>query len=111
MRGKIDSLIFTPDSAKATKVEETVAANRDSFPTPQSDAQGINQDIANREIEAEVEVENVERPVDLYKVLLICSIIIIFYFLNILRNPKHYVPVPLFFPVSIEASLSAFSLP
>lgn len=69
MRGKIDSLIFTPDSAKATKVEETVAANRDSFPTPQSDAQGINQDIANREIEAEVEVENVERPVDLYKAI------------------------------------------
>lgn len=75
----MDSLIFTSDSAKATKVEETVAANRDSFPTPQSDAQGISQDIANKEeIEAEVEVENVERPVDLYKVISICSIIIIF---------------------------------
>ncbi|XP_062159896.1 G patch domain-containing protein TGH [Alnus glutinosa] len=70
MRSKMDSLIFTSDSAKATKVEETVAANRDSFPTPQSDAQGISQDIANKEeIEAEVEVENVERPVDLYKAI------------------------------------------
>jgi G patch domain-containing protein 1 len=75
----MDSLIFTSDSAKATIVEETVAANRDSFPTAQSDAQGISQDIANKEeIEAEVEVENVERPVDLYKVLSICSILIIF---------------------------------
>ncbi|XP_059453445.1 G patch domain-containing protein TGH isoform X2 [Corylus avellana] len=69
MRSKIDSLIFTSDSAKATKVEETVTVNRDSFPTPQSDAQGISQDIANKEIEAEVEVENVERPVDLYKAI------------------------------------------
>jgi hypothetical protein len=101
MRSKIDSLIFTSDSAKATKVKETVAANRDSFPTPQSDVQGISQDIANKEIEAEVEVENVERPVDLYKVLSICSIIIIFNVMNILGNLEHYVSFPLFFPVSI----------
>lgn len=70
MRSKIDTLIFTSDSSKETKVEEIVTANRD-FPMPQSDAQGISQDVANKENEVEVEVENVERPVDLYKVLLV----------------------------------------
>lgn len=70
MRSKIDTLIFTSDSSKETKVEEIVTANRD-FPMPQSDAQGISQDVANKENVVEVEVENVERPVDLYKVLLV----------------------------------------
>lgn len=72
MRSKIDTLIFTSDSAKETKVEETIIANRD-FSMLQSDVQGISQDVAIKENEVEVEVENVERPVDLYKVLLILS--------------------------------------
>ena len=72
MRSKIDTLIFTSDSAKETKVEETIIANRD-FSMLQSDVQGISQDVAIKENEVEVEVENVERPVDLYKVLLVLS--------------------------------------
>lgn len=69
MRSKIDSLFFTSESGKAAKVEEAIAANRDSFPTPRAGAQDISEDIANKQIEAEVEVENVERPVDLYKAI------------------------------------------
>lgn len=68
-RSKIDTLIFTSDSAKATKVEEIPTASRDSLPTPRFDVQGIRQDMPRKEIEVVVEVENVERPVDLYKVL------------------------------------------
>nr|XP_023874748.1 G patch domain-containing protein TGH-like isoform X1 [Quercus suber]POE83129.1 g patch domain-containing protein tgh [Quercus suber] len=68
MRSKIDTLIFTSDSAKETKVEETIIANRD-FSMLQSDVHGISQDVAIKENEVEVEVENVERPVDLYKAI------------------------------------------
>lgn len=59
-----------PDSMKAKNIDETVIT-RDSLATPKSDAQGINKDVADKEIEVEVEVENVERPVDLYKVILV----------------------------------------
>lgn len=47
MRSKMDSLIFMPDLVKAANPEE----------------------VADRELEVEVEVENVERPVDLYKAI------------------------------------------
>lgn len=70
IRSKMDTLIFMPDSMKAKNIDETVI-NRDSLATLKSDAQGINKDVADKEIEVEVEVENVERPVDLYKVILI----------------------------------------
>ncbi|PON62061.1 G-patch domain containing protein [Parasponia andersonii] len=69
MRSKIDTLIFTPDSVTAKNVEETTADNRDSFAIPQIDAQGISKDVSDKEIEVEVAVENVERPVDLYKAI------------------------------------------
>ncbi|XP_024030764.1 G patch domain-containing protein TGH [Morus notabilis] len=68
-RSKIDTLIFTPDSIKTKNIEETVTENRDSFATPQSDTQGKSKDVADKELEVEVEVENVERPVDLYKAI------------------------------------------
>ncbi|KAF3437303.1 hypothetical protein FNV43_RR20056 [Rhamnella rubrinervis] len=60
MRSKIDTLIFTPDSVKARDREETAKPSRD---------QRISEDAAEKEIEVEVEVENVERPVDLYKAI------------------------------------------
>lgn len=90
MRSKIDTLIFTSDSAKETKVEETIIANRD-FSMLQSDVQGISQDVAIKENEVEVEVENVERPVDLYKVLLVlsyctCYLIIKVFWATYLKN-------------------------
>ena len=70
MRSKVDSLIFTPDTIKAKNIEETTTESRDSFAIPQSDAHGMSKDVADKEIEVEVAVENVERPVDLYKVML-----------------------------------------
>ncbi|XP_021674990.2 G patch domain-containing protein TGH [Hevea brasiliensis] len=68
MRSKMDSLIFTSDSVKATKLEENVTANRDQVSLLQTDSQ-ISKDVADGEKEVEVQVENVERPVDLYKAI------------------------------------------
>uniref|UniRef100_A0A2P2L2P4 RNA binding protein n=3 Tax=Rhizophora mucronata TaxID=61149 RepID=A0A2P2L2P4_RHIMU len=69
LRSKMDTLIFTSDTAKATKVEETVGSHKDQPSIFQSDAQEISKNVADRELEDEVEVENVERPVDLYKAI------------------------------------------
>lgn len=64
----MDSLIFLPDSTKAVKVEETAAA----FMDPLSLSPRVSQDISPKgaigEFQNDVEVQNVERPVDLYKV-------------------------------------------
>lgn len=68
IKSKMDSLIFMSDSVKAPRLEESVAANNDRYSAPQSDAPEISRDVT-KEIEADIEVENVERPVDLYKVL------------------------------------------
>lgn len=50
-RNKMDSLIFLPDTVKAV-----------------SDLQQAKKETPVEEPEVEVQVENVERPVDLYKV-------------------------------------------
>ncbi|XP_057514476.1 G patch domain-containing protein TGH isoform X2 [Actinidia eriantha] len=68
VRSKMDSLIFMPDSVKHAQVEET-KAYRDSLPVPQSGMEDISKKEADREVEVDVEVENVERPVDLYKAI------------------------------------------
>lgn len=60
--------MFMLDSVKASKVEETVGANRGQLTTFTSDASEVSEDATDKENEAEVEVENLERPVDLYKV-------------------------------------------
>lgn len=65
----MDSLIFLPDSVKGAKPEEDVT-NRD-LPIAQINAQETIEDVAGKE--SEIEVENVERPVDLYKVLFVQS--------------------------------------
>lgn len=65
MRSKIDSLLFMPDSVKGAKTEDFIT-NRD-LPVAQTDAQKTIEHVAEKEIE--IAVENVERPVDLYKVL------------------------------------------
>ena len=69
MRSKMDSLIFMSDSVKPTKLEESDAVNKGPYPTTQSDAQEMSKIEVT---EVEVEVENVERPVDLYNVLFNC---------------------------------------
>ncbi|XP_062116890.1 G patch domain-containing protein TGH [Humulus lupulus] len=66
-RSKMDTLIFTADSVKSKNVEGTTTENRDPYAIHQSDVQGIS--MADKEIEDEVVVENVERPVDLYKAI------------------------------------------
>lgn len=69
IRSKMDSLLFMPDSFKATGLEETGSSNKDSFLVMQPAAAEINKDFADKEDEVEVEVKNVERPVDLYKAI------------------------------------------
>lgn len=72
IRSKIDSLIFTSDSIKGTKVEEPVTAEKDISPLQQYTNKDVTKSIPENENENEtdgdVEVENIERPVDLYKV-------------------------------------------
>lgn len=68
IRSKMDSLIFTSDSVKG-KVKEPVTAKKDISTLQQSANKGINKSIAENETEEEVEVENIERPVDLYKAI------------------------------------------
>ncbi|WOG96350.1 hypothetical protein DCAR_0415685 [Daucus carota subsp. sativus] len=63
-RSKMDSLIFMPDLLNADKPEE------DARVAPsQSENEYNNKEAALRGDEVEVEVENVERPVDLYKAI------------------------------------------
>lgn len=65
-RSKMDSLVFTSDSVKSTTVDETVTSK---LPVAQLDPQQFSKDVNAREIEVNVEVEKVERPVDLYKAI------------------------------------------
>lgn len=64
----MDSLIFTSDSVKSNKVGEHVAAKHDLPHVQESANQDITKSIAENEIEGDAEVENIERPIDLYKV-------------------------------------------
>lgn len=68
IKSKMDSLIFMSNSVKTPRLEESIAANNDRYSAPQSDAPEMSRDVT-KEIEADVEVENVERPVDLYKAI------------------------------------------
>nr|GMC69421.1 G patch domain-containing protein TGH [Ipomoea batatas] len=63
-RSKMDSLIFMTDSVKSAKVEESVTDRL--FSVSEASQEEIR---TQKEIEAEIEVENVERPVDLYKAI------------------------------------------
>ncbi|XP_057951463.1 G patch domain-containing protein TGH [Malania oleifera] len=63
MRSKMDTFMLTEDSMKATEFKET--ADGGPLDVSQSD---INKEVAEKE-EVNLEVENVERPVDLYKAI------------------------------------------
>ncbi|KAH7852238.1 hypothetical protein Vadar_022361 [Vaccinium darrowii] len=69
LRSKMDSLIFIPDSVKPVKVEETAAAFTDSVSVLPPGSEDISSKEATGEFQNDVEVENVERPVDLYKAI------------------------------------------
>lgn len=62
----LDSLIFMSDSVNATKTDEDSATNRD-LPSNQNNSQKMMDNEAEQEVK--IEVENVERPVDLYKAI------------------------------------------
>ena len=66
----MDSLVFTSDSVKSTTVDETVTSK---LPVAQLDPQQFSTDVNARGIEVNMEVEKVERPVDLYKVFFLPS--------------------------------------
>lgn len=61
----MDTLIFMPDTVVSSKVEENMPLDGNSQ-TGSKDKGKV--DIVEEEIEVDVEVEKIERPVDLYKV-------------------------------------------
>ncbi|KAI3673292.1 hypothetical protein L6452_39409 [Arctium lappa] len=65
-RSKLDSLIFMPDYIKAATEEERAISNNISSPASQL---GEKEGTTTLGLEDKVEVENVERPVDLYKAI------------------------------------------
>ncbi|XP_008453349.1 G patch domain-containing protein TGH isoform X2 [Cucumis melo] len=66
MRSKLDTLIFTSNSVKSTKVEESLTSTPSSL--PQSNAEEKDTD-GSENVNEKVEVECVDRPVDLYKAI------------------------------------------
>lgn len=66
----MDSLIFMPDYVKATTGDKNTTSSNIS--SSQVDETGTNV----VDVEEKVEVENVERPVDLYKVTFVHMILI-----------------------------------
>lgn len=69
MRSKLDTLIFTSNSVKSTKIEEALTSTKDHSLLRQWSAEEKDQDASENENEKEIVVECVDRPVDLYKVL------------------------------------------
>lgn len=67
MRSKLDTLIFTSNSVKSTKIEEALTST--PSPLPQSNAEEKDKDAFENLNEKEVQVECVDRPVDLYKAI------------------------------------------
>lgn len=66
----MDSLVFTSDSLKSTTMDEPVASK---LPIAVSEPEQLGKEESDKEIEVNVEVEKIERPVDLYKVLFLLS--------------------------------------
>lgn len=67
IRGKLDSLIFTPDTAKIKRTEDVAMSNDQSMLSKSNEELSV--DMSGKEAEVNVEIENVERPVDLYKAI------------------------------------------
>ncbi|KAJ4960699.1 hypothetical protein NE237_020609 [Protea cynaroides] len=69
VKSRMETLIFTTDSVKTTRAEQSVTANKDALPVSQSEPQEKNKETNTREIDGEMQNANVERPVDLYKAI------------------------------------------
>ncbi|XP_027126391.2 G patch domain-containing protein TGH [Coffea arabica] len=68
-RSKMDTLIFMPDPVVAAKVEENVMLGNDQSSLSKVGSEEKGREIVDEEIKVEVNVENVEKPVDLYKAI------------------------------------------
>lgn len=75
MRSKLDSLILTPDPAKMTKTGDMILSS-DQSPIPSKTNEHVAAETSSRVPEAAIEVENVERPVDLYKVFVFSFLVV-----------------------------------
>lgn len=69
MRSKMDTLIVMPDFIKTVAVEEHVTADPAPSLVPQDSNGTRDRETMEMKVENEVEVENVERPIDLYKAI------------------------------------------
>ncbi|KAL2338275.1 hypothetical protein Fmac_012721 [Flemingia macrophylla] len=69
IRSKMDSLIFTSDSVKVNKVDGPVFSKKDITPLQQLTNDDMTKSFTENKTEGDVEVENIERPVDLYKAI------------------------------------------
>lgn len=64
----MDALIFVPDPIPATNMEENMTLGREQSSLSQVKKGEEGGDIIDEEVEVEPDAENIERPVDLYKV-------------------------------------------
>lgn len=67
-KSKMDTLIFMPDTITASEVKNSVTLDRDLSSISQIGNKENDGDLVEDDIKDSVEVENIERPVDLYKV-------------------------------------------
>ncbi|KAK6921097.1 G patch domain-containing protein, N-terminal [Dillenia turbinata] len=66
-RSKMDSLIFTSDAVMMSKFDKPITEKKNSL--PESNLQDLSKEANDATVEVDVQVENVERPVDLYKAI------------------------------------------
>ncbi|KAK6925195.1 G patch domain-containing protein, N-terminal [Dillenia turbinata] len=66
-RSKMDSLIFTSDSVMMSKFDKPMTEKKNSL--PESYSRDLSKEANDATVEVDVRVENVERPVDLYKAI------------------------------------------
>lgn len=68
-KSKMDTLIFMPDTIVASDVKESVILDRDSPSISQIGNKEKDGDLVEEDIKGGLEIENIERPVDLYKAI------------------------------------------
>lgn len=72
----MDSLFFLPNLEAVNKADESVGSIKKNLLAPSPKNKQVNE----KEPEVEVETENVERPVDLYKVCKMLIFLCFFFF-------------------------------
>lgn len=67
-KSKMDTLIFMPDTNAASEVKKSATLDRDLPSISQLGNKENDGDLVEDDIKDSMEVEHIERPVDLYKV-------------------------------------------